>query len=143
MSAQQAPNDSSRDRVDITVRYLRGDEHNKFMATLMVCEVKRLGTGELKEVEKQVQKAAKSYLDSTGDALVYCITAWGVKARCWLVQRADVQSKLQPMFGPDKSACKEAYIDANSDEAVYINASISYIKGESEIWPQDLAQASG
>lgn len=132
LGAQQAPDDSdSRDRIDITVQQVQDD--GTTAPAIMFCEVKRKGTGEVRAVEKQVKKAAKTYLRTSEGELVYCITAWGVKARCWVVQSPDCI--LQPMFGPDESGRKDAYIDADSEEAIWITHSILYMKGESDVWP--------
>lgn len=97
----------------------------------MFSGVIRNESGELDKAEKQVLKAAKTYLESSDtEDSVYCMTAWGVKARCWVVKRGD--KKLVPLFGPDEAVWKESYIDADSDNGIFITASMDLVKEMNE-----------
>lgn len=81
----------------------------------------------LEEVENQVHKAAKVYLesDTTSDQVV-CMTTCGVKYRCWVVHRGNTD--LGPVLGSTESSRDEAYIDIGSDNAERFSGWVDTIK---------------
>lgn len=63
------------------------------------------------------------------------MTAWGSKARCWIFRRAGNRYQLVPLFGSGELGKKREYVDAHSEAANFITASMSYIRGDSVTWP--------
>lgn len=132
LSAQAAPNDNSY----IIVRQLRQNQLNIFNSTLIVCEGKQPETGTVEKIENMVTKVAGEYLTSSNESSVYCMTTWGVKARCWMVDKPATGQpcELKPLFGKNKLGLNAAYVDADSGVAAYITAFVAYVKG-SGVWP--------
>ncbi|KAG8664733.1 hypothetical protein FPOAC2_14126 [Fusarium poae] len=130
---QSAPTPDSRKRVDIAVKRLRA---GTILSTLLLCEVKRSGSSKVKDAEKQVVEYAQEYLEDSEERFVYCMTAWGIKARCWIYYK-DTQV-LTPMFGEKDMGSKASYVDANERRAELISASIAYMKEETTTWPGEL-----
>lgn len=124
--AEQSP-DGSRRRVDLTVL-----EHGHYgeTITLIVLEARRRGNSDIGKLETDTLDAATRYLTFSGAAVVYAMSTWGTKARCWYVQRAP-SMELVPMFGEGKGSRRE-YVDADSSKGFMIAHSCRYIRGEIE-----------
>ncbi|QLI70825.1 uncharacterized protein G6M90_00g070690 [Metarhizium brunneum] len=100
--------DGSRRRVGVVVD--RYDKNQHIMSALLWVECKRPG-GSLREVEKQA-------LDADNLSFPYTMTTVGVSFRMPFYQRGG--RHLTPFHGEATSADRTQYVDADSQNAIYI-----------------------
>ncbi|KAL7787729.1 hypothetical protein V8C37DRAFT_259422 [Trichoderma ceciliae] len=130
VNSEVSPDGNSRARLDLSVGQVRGQKPYQIEPTLLFVEVKRKGTGEVRKAEEQLRKGAERYLEKNNETLVYGITAWGTKARTWIIERTSDGYRTKPYTGADIEAHKGSYFDANTDEAWYISCFTATIKGD-------------
>ena len=123
VTCEVAPDDSRR-RVDIVVKHLTDDF--QYYITVLFCEVKRKGVGELRAVEDQGLDAAKRYILAQKVSGAYVMTAWGTTARLWFVSAE--RMILEPMFGKPEMAARAEYIEAHSTNARLIPDAFAQIR---------------
>lgn len=131
VNSEWSPDGESRTRVDLSVGLVNQQYHH----TLLLFEAKRTGAGTkpIKDVEEQLKRAAKTYLRSYRSQIVYGMTTWGLKARCWIFE-LDVNGKVKrtAYFGGDTEVehSKEEYIDANDERAYFISLFFAKVRGD-------------
>ena len=122
VTCEVAPDDSRR-RVDIVVKHLTDDF--QYYITVLFCEVKRKGVGELRAVEDQGLDAAEIH-PSPESVWSSIMTAWGTTARLWFVSAE--RMILEPMFGKPEMAARAEYIEAHSTNARLIPDAFAQIR---------------
>ncbi|KAF5128209.1 hypothetical protein E5D57_009143 [Metarhizium anisopliae] len=87
------------------------------MSALLWVECKRPG-GSLREVEKQALDAARRYVHADNLSFTYTMTMVGVSFRMRFYERGG--RHLAPFHGEATSADRTQYVDADSQNAIYI-----------------------
>lgn len=130
VNSEWSPDGQSRTRVDLCVGLVSHQYHH----TLLLLEAKRTGQGAkpIKEVEEQLKRAAKTYLQSYRSQIVYGMTTWGLKARCWIFElEANDKVKRTAYFGDTAMEhSREEYIDANDERAYFISLFFAKVRGD-------------
>ena len=94
------------------------------IATLCIVECKAQSSpGNIQEIETQAYTACIEYLNQGAIDSIYAMTTVGTKARCWIVE--DKTRRLDPMFGGQKMADLERYVEAHSSEASTITNALN------------------
>ncbi|KYK61311.1 hypothetical protein DCS_02453 [Drechmeria coniospora] len=124
----QAEDGRCTSRVDIKV--YRFELNTAVLPALLFLEAKR--GKKIKETEKQVLEAAKPYLRSPYRLpFVYCMVAWGVKARVWVVHQSR-HPQLTALWAESDAGDRVQYADAGGHYAVLVHNALCLIKGEEQ-----------
>ncbi|KJZ70293.1 hypothetical protein HIM_10300 [Hirsutella minnesotensis 3608] len=129
VNSEVSPDGDDRTRVDLSIGQIREEHHQ----TLLFLEAKRTGQGNalIHEAEEQLERGAKKFLEKSGSRLLYGMTTWGTKARCWIFERRSGGSfKKTPFYGKYQENLKDTYIDAHSERAYYISLFFSIVRDE-------------
>lgn len=133
VNSEWSPDGESRTRVDLAIGLVSHQYHH----TLLLSEAKRTGAGAkpIKDVEKQLERAAKTYLQSYRSQIVYGMTTWGLRARCWIFElEANGKVNRTAYFGDTEvEHSKEEYIDANDERAYFISLFLAKVRGDAAL----------